>query len=231
MWSVTHWLVAINIAVFLIDDPLKRLTGSRISLTDLGYFSTDDAIIHLQLWRFITFQFLHASISHIFLNMLGLYLFGQIVESVIGPRRYLAFYLLCGVAGALNLMLLESIHLLPAGMSTGLVGASAGIYGLLVAAAIVAPDVQIILLIFPMRIRTAAVLAMVMAVYAVVAAEKDSNFGGEAAHLGGGILGFILIKNINWLNFLEPRRRSGMYIGPRRKRGFFGKDWSKDTDH
>src|SRR5258708_362000 len=65
-WSVTTWLIAINVAVFVLD----RLAAH--SLTYLGYFSAFTAIDHLQIWRFITFQFLHLNVSHIFFNMLAL---------------------------------------------------------------------------------------------------------------------------------------------------------------
>ncbi|MEZ6192352.1 MAG: rhomboid family intramembrane serine protease [Phycisphaerales bacterium] len=65
-----------------------------------GYFSAATAILGGQVWRFVTFQFLHASFGHILFNMLGLYFFGPMVESHLGSRRFLAFYLLCGVASA-----------------------------------------------------------------------------------------------------------------------------------
>ena len=81
-------------------------------LQRLGYFSIDRAIRHVQLWRVITFQFLHATPMHLVYNMLALLLFGPIVEGHFGPRRYLAFYLSCGVGGALMYVLLWAIHLL-----------------------------------------------------------------------------------------------------------------------
>ena len=69
-------------------------------LQDWGHFSVDKAIFHLQLWRSITFEFLHSSLVHLLLNMLGLYFFGPIVESYLVRQRFLVFYLLCGIAGA-----------------------------------------------------------------------------------------------------------------------------------
>lgn len=230
-WSVTYWLIAINIVVFLVDGQnglLVRLLGPNWWPTAWGCFDTQDAIVHLQLWRFITFQFLHANAQHIVFNMFALYLFGQLIESVLGARRFLAFYLISGIGGALSLLVLEGAHIVPGGMNSFLVGASAGIFGLLVASAVVAPGVRIIVLVFPMSIRTAAILATVLAIYAV--ATAGNNYGGEAAHLGGGVVGFILIKNIGVLNFLLPKDRSGMYIGPRRRSNPVEKDWSQDPD-
>jgi membrane associated rhomboid family serine protease len=227
-WSVTTWLIVINVAVFFLDALVGRVLNTPRPLTDWGDFSIDRAIRHFQIWRFITFQFLHAGIGHILFNMLGLYIFGPIVESVLGARKYLAFYLLCGIAGALSFIVLGSSPGFDRYETGGLLGASAGIYGLLIAAAVIAPNVQFIFIVFTVTIRTAAIFAMLMTAYIVISA--GDNAGGEAAHLGGGVLGFILIKNIHWLNFVEPRRRGRMYIGPRRKRNVFQKDWTKDTD-
>src|SRR6476646_10141782 len=81
-WSITQWLIAINVAVFVVD------MLSRYQLTLWGYFSVDAAIRHVQIWRFLTFQFLHADIGHIFFNMLSLYFFGPLVESWLGRKRY-----------------------------------------------------------------------------------------------------------------------------------------------
>ena len=226
-WSVTIWLVVINVAVFFAEALVRN--AFHFSLATWGDFNTYEAIVHLQLWRFITFQFLHANVSHILFNMMGLYCFGPIIESYLGPRKFVAFYLLCGIAGAVTFIALAGSHAIDVSEQSRLVGASAGIFGLLVASAILAPNAQIILIVFTVTIRTAAILAMLMAAYVVIA--SGDNVGGEAAHLGGGVFGYILIKNIRWLNFVEPGRRSSMYIGTRRRRGFFNKDWSKDTDH
>src|SRR5579884_2398963 len=105
LWSVTTWLIVINIAVFVGD----RFTNGL--LTDWGYFSADTAIYHAQAWRFISFQFLHAGLEHIFFNMLALYFFGPFIERYLGSTRYLAFYLLCGIAGAVMYLALWGVGL------------------------------------------------------------------------------------------------------------------------
>src|SRR5690348_16828059 len=106
MWSVTTWLIAINVAVFVLD----VVTGGL--LREWGCFSADTAIGGLQVWRFITFQFLHFGTWHIFGNMLALYFFGPMIERYLGSKRYLAFYLICGVAGAVMYLLLMYAHML-----------------------------------------------------------------------------------------------------------------------
>src|SRR5207237_97332 len=108
-----------------------------------GYFSTATAVYGGQVWRFLTFQFLHASGGHLLGNMIGMYFFGPIVEAHFGPRRYIAFYLLCGLAGAACYLIFSFAHILVLSPDTPMVGASAGIFGLLVAAALIAPYVEV----------------------------------------------------------------------------------------
>lgn len=273
-WSVTTWLIVINVAVFVGDGLLRRaaeatpypraaddyeqvddlddardardvrelrprrppdVTFGMSPLERWGYFSTDTAIRHGQVWRFVTFQFLHAGAFHLFGNMVSLFLFGPIAEAHYGRRRFLAFYLLCGLAGAACYLILAATNVLVHDPATPLVGASAGIFGLLVAAAMIAPDVQVYAYMgIPMTIRWLAILGMAVAAWTVlnyggIRGYHGSNAGGEAAHLGGGGLGFLFMKNQHWLNPFAPGRRGRVVAGRRRPRARpFQKDWSKD---
>lgn len=213
MWSVTTWLIVINIAVYVAND----ISGGQ--LANWGYFSATTAIYSLQLWRFITFQFLHASISHIFFNMLCLYFFGPMVESFLGPRRYLAFYLLCGMAGAAAYLILWQIGILANGPDAQLVGASAGIFGVLVAGARIAPNATVMLLFppIPMRLKVLAWILLGIAAYTVLVG--GNNAGGQAAHLGGAALGALLIWQPHSLDVFDKLFR------PKRQRRFFMDDW------
>jgi membrane associated rhomboid family serine protease len=259
-WSVTTWLIAINVVIFFVDAALLRATrgpawdpyddeqsveqvqkharpasgGQFDAMSPLqrwGHFSVAKAIKSAQVWRFITFQFLHASPVHLIMNMLGLYLFGPIVEAQFGARRFAAFYLLCGLAGAVVYLLLSVTHVLMLNIDAPMVGASAGIFGMLVAAAMIAPNVEIFYYLFPVTIGMLALFAMLMALYGVI--SLGYNSGGEAAHLGGGVLGFAIMKNQHWLNVFAPPRQGAMATAAsssarRRKRPPFQKDWSKD---
>jgi membrane associated rhomboid family serine protease len=219
-WTVTTWLIAVNVAVFVLDLMLSHL------LREWGFFSLFTAVYNYQVWRFITFQFLHENITHIFFNMLALYFFGPLVESYLGARRYLAFYLICGIGGALGYILLNSIGLLRDGPETALIGASAGIFGVLIGAAKIAPDARVMLMFppVPMKLKTMAWVFIGIAVYTVF--SNGYNAGGEAAHLGGAVVGFILIRKEGWLDFVNFRR-SRMKYGGRR---VAYKDWSKDLN-
>jgi membrane associated rhomboid family serine protease len=230
--SVTTWIIAINVLVFFADSMLRqrliRQYAHRIPADYLpflfgplkawGYFSVTKAITELQLWRFITFQFLHANIGHLFSNMLGLYFFGPIVETYFGARRYIAFYLLCGCAGAATYLLMLLAGLLQ-GPNVPLVGASAGIFGVLVAGAMVAPNITVMLLFPPIPIKF-KYLALILVGYAMyVAFTNGDNAGGQAAHIGGAVLGFLLMRNPYLLNiFVRKHQRV------RRRKS----DWTND---
>lgn len=220
MWSVNTWIIVICVAVFLLDRFLVSkgiiavlaINGTPTAFPPLegfGLFSTATAVLHLQVWRFITFQFLHANFNHLLFNMLALYFFGPLIESLLGSRKYTAFYLLCGIAGPIMYMVFWALGFMIRSPDVPMVGASAGIFGVLVAAAVIAPNATVLIYgIFPMRLKVMAVVMLGIAAYTVW--TGGANAGGEAAHLGGAAMGFMLIRHRNWLNLLDfggARRR------------------------
>ena len=105
-WSVNTWIIVVNVAIFVIEfvsRPFQQF------VFDHGYFSTEKMTWGggLEFWRFLTFQFLHANPVHVAFNMMGLYIFGGMVEEHLGRKKYLAFYLVCGVFGAFMYLLLN----------------------------------------------------------------------------------------------------------------------------
>lgn len=205
-WPWTYRLIAFTVAVFLID----ALSGWR--LTQWGCFKLD-AVYRFQIWRFFTFQFLHdnRSLGHLFFNMLALFFFGRFVESEIGRRQFLAFYLLCGVSGAVVYLVLALAGAVGVG---SMVGASAGVFGVIVACAVIAPNMTVLFMfVFPMPIRVLAILTVAIA--GLVLILQGPNAGGEAAHLGGAAVGFFLIHNRGFLAWAD---RVGSSTGGRRMR-------------
>ncbi len=205
--SVVSWLLIINLVVFVLD---SILIGSRrasfLAPYEFGHFSIEKGLYGFQLWRVVTYQFLHGGLLHIFFNMLALYYFGPMLEHWWGRARFLAFYLICGVGSiALYTGLAYIPGLLGVGIETKLVGASGCVFGVLVGAAIIAPK-QTVHLIFPpipMQIRTMAKIFLGIAVFSVVVGS--ANDGGEAGHLGGAAIGFLLMKAPVLLHWAKPR--------------------------
>jgi membrane associated rhomboid family serine protease len=188
----------------------------------LIYFPSTGGIQGFEFWRFFGFQFLHAHLPHLLFNMLALFFFGPMVERYLGSKRYVAFYLLCGMFGALMYMLLNLGGILASSSipgllfndpATPLVGASAGVFGVLMAGAYMAPNATVLLFFFlPMRLRTLAYALVVIAFITVF--RGGANAGGEAGPTssGGSIPPPITtgIRNTGavWAGRREARRRS-----------------------
>lgn len=177
------------------------------------HFSTVRGFLGIEFWRFIGFQFLHVNIFHLLFNMVGLFFFGPMVERYLGSKRYLAFYLLCGIFGALMYLILNlagfavslyspNVHipgLLFSDTHTPLIGASAGVFGVLMAGAALAPRATVLLyFVIPLQLRTLAYALVAIAFFSVLFGV--SNAGGEAAHLGGAIAGFYFIRRPHHLH-------------------------------
>lgn len=208
-WSATRWLIIVNVAVFVLD----LITGGR--LTDVGFFSTALGVRRLQLWRWLTFQFLHADPLHLLFNMLFLYFFGPIVEARLGKRRFVAFYLICGLSGAASYVLLWRLGILIHSAESTLVGSSAGLFGLMAAGAVIAPHYRVQLLWPPISLALRTMVLVYIGFAVLMVWTGGANAGGEAAHLGGAIAGFLLIRNSAWLARLPlPGRRRNRFWKP-----------------
>lgn len=201
MPPVTKTLLIANLAIYFVD-----MLFFKQAIVSWGCFTVHSAFNEWRLWELVTFQFLHGSVGHVVFNSIGLYFFGPWMERWWGSRRFTAFYLLCGAAGALFYSLLTLLGILPErgalpGVLIPLVGASAGIYGMIVGVAFIQPKATVHLLIPPVSLtmRNAALLFIGLAVAVIVGdilvgGALFKNSGGEAGHLGGAILGFVLMK-------------------------------------
>lgn len=198
-WPIVWWIIGLNVMVYFVDAATER------AIARAGYFSAATAIEGWQLWRFITFQFLHMNGLHLLFNMLSLFYFGPFVEMRLGRGRFTMFYLLCGVAGAAAYLLLWATGVLFVRAETPLIGASAGVFGVLVAAAMVIPNVQVMMMFppIPMRLRTMVWIFLGIGLFTVISSGR--NAGGEAAHLGGAALGWVLMR---WYTRRPPQSRS-----------------------
>jgi membrane associated rhomboid family serine protease len=232
--SVTIWLIVINVLVFVADGLIQRrsLTFDAGPLERWGYFSLERAVYHAQVWRFVTFQFLHAGAGHLALNMLALVFCGPIVEGHFGARRFLAYYLICGIAGAVTYVILWAAGVLISSPAVPLVGASAGAFGVMVAASQFAPDLTVPVLYMPFALRLRTIIWLCLIGAAVVIFRSGFNPGGQAAHAGGILCGFLLVYNQHLLNIIVPARRETTMsnLRPRRRPNRMQKDWSKDLN-
>ena len=208
---VVKWLLVSNIAIFLLDYLLipfvldSNLDGENIpKLLDWGAFSIESAVHHFQFWRFISFQFLHGSLGHLLFNAMGIFFFGPWMERWWGSQRFLIFYLLCGIGGAAFFSLLTLTGIVPADSQSILVGASAGIYGIFIGVAITAPNLRVSLLFPPIELSMRQLAIALLAISAgSIILKLGGNEGGEAGHLGGAIIGAILMRRPQLLSGLH----------------------------
>ena len=200
---VVKWLLIINFAVFLIANLVPDI-GKYIYY--YGSVLPESFVNMIQIWRVITYQFLHGSVMHLAFNLLVLYFMGPFVERAWGSRVFLKFYLICGAAGGIVYTLLARFGLLEIGP---MVGASGAIYGVMAALAIMAPKMKILLWgIIPM---TMVRLVILLVVVSLITIAFGSNVGGEAAHLSGLAMGFLYIKYKPWATQRRMERQKGAW--------------------
>lgn len=191
---VTKALLIANAVVFLLQAVLGNVTMAPFMLWPLG--SSGDAFGTSEFlpWQLLSYGFLHGGIGHLLFNMLALLMFGAPLEHTWGPRRFLIFYLTC-VVGAAACQLLVGMWLMSEGREAyPILGASGGIFGLLLAYGMLFPNQRIMLLIppIPMKART---LVIVYGVIELLMGISGTLPGvAHFAHLGGMLFGWLLIR-------------------------------------
>lgn len=189
MLSVTRTLLVANIAVFL----LQQISGDWLIIWfALWPFHTPPEFgVQFLPWQVLSYGFLHGSLAHIGFNMLALYMFGSSIEQLLGTRRYLIYYLGCVFAAATTQLIVQSL------MNTApvpTVGASGGVFGLLLAYGLFLPR-RTIMLIFPPIPMPAWVFVTLYGSLELVLGITGTQSGvAHFAHLGGMLGGFLLIR-------------------------------------
>ncbi len=188
-FGMTPWvrrLLVANLVVFLLQ---KTIFLDPRFLAAFGF-----APLHAlaQPWTFLTYMFIHATFLHLTFNLLALFVFGPPVEERMGGGHFLAYYLLCGLGGAALSFLL--IQLRPVAV---VVGASAAVYGVLLAFAWRDPDQPISVLFLPEPIPAKWFVAFAVAISLVLALFANDGVA-HVAHLGGFAMGFGYLKIADW---------------------------------
>lgn len=142
-------------------------------------------------WQLVTYGFLHGGVGHLFFNMLALFMFGAEVEYRWGSRRFLQFYLACVVGAGITHMVMSGVMGVPPGP---LVGASGGVFGVLLAYGMMFPDRQVMLLIPPIPMRAKNLVILMGAVTLVLGYLQPGGGVAHFAHLGGMLVGFLMIQ-------------------------------------
>ena len=204
--TIVKHLLIINVLMFLAYITLTRFNIDLNDILGLHFFKASD----FRIYQLITYMFMHGNFGHLFFNMFALWMFGNTLENIWGSKRFLLFYLVCGIGAGLCQELVQYIQYASSlaqydnvnlngrivSMDTYLnmmttVGASGAIYGLLLAFGMMFPDSRIYLyFLFPIKAKWFvigyAVLELVLGFQGV---DNVAHF----AHLGGMLFGLLLI--------------------------------------
>ena len=198
MTPVVKNLVIINVLVFLAQQAIPQITPQFMGHYPLGG--------GFEPWQVISHMFMHGGVGHLFFNMFALVVFGSALERVWGSKRFLQFYLLCGIGAFLifeatvGYSLYNLIGQISIEQSTGLViGASGAVYGLLLGFGMLFPNTELMLLFPPIPIKAKyfVILYGLLELSMAMSNNQGDNVA-HVAHLGGMIIGYILITK--WQN-------------------------------
>jgi membrane associated rhomboid family serine protease len=179
---ITQALLLINVGLFAADALFGRMLSALFALWPLGS--------NFMPYQVVTYAFLHGDIAHLFFNMLGLWMFGAELERLWGPKRFVQFYAASVLTAALTQLLVNA--LLDSQVPT--VGASGGLFGLLLAFGMMFPN-RIIMPLFPPIPMKAKVFVAVFGALELVFGVTGTQSGvAHFAHLGGMFGGFLMIR-------------------------------------
>jgi membrane associated rhomboid family serine protease len=187
MPPVTQTLILLNIVLFIAQSMFGDMLVVYFALWPLSAPGAPD----FQLWQLVTYSFLHANIWHLFVNMYALYMFGGDLERLWGARRYVNLYLASVIAASLAQLAFSSFAQLPPYPT---VGASGGVFGLLLSFAMYFPRRVIMLLIPPLPLPAwlFATLYAILELYLGVTGTQQGV--AHFAHLGGMLGAWVMIR-------------------------------------
>jgi membrane associated rhomboid family serine protease len=187
------WLVGINTAVYLL---WLVLGVFRLPVDDflLDYLALTpvQVVSHGWLWQLVTYSFLHHEFWHWFGNMLGLWMFGAAIESAWGSRRFVELYTIGFVGAALTTVVLSYSHLL-GNPARPTIGASGGVFAVLIAFGMMFGDSEIMMFPFPFLIKAKYFVGILIVVTLAFALSGGGNVA-YVAHLGGLFFGWLYVR-------------------------------------
>jgi membrane associated rhomboid family serine protease len=207
---ITKNLMIINCILFMAMMVGERWNFDLNQLLGLHFVLASN----FQPFQLLTYMFMHANITHIFFNMFSLWMFGRIIESVLGGKRFLIFYLLCGIIAGISQEIVQLISYYAQGLNNyemvnlgthsmpmsqflstwTTIGASGCVYGVLVAYGMLFPNERVLLLIPPIPMKAKYMIAGFIALELIVALGASGDSVAHFAHLGGAAAGWLLIR-------------------------------------
>jgi membrane associated rhomboid family serine protease len=179
--ETTRTILIINVAVYFLQQLVGPWFEQSMALWPIGP--------EFMPWQVVTYAFLHANIQHLFFNMLGLWMFGSELEQVWGPKRFFQFYAASVLAAAITQLVVNALL----GAQAPTIGASGGIFGLLLAFALIFPErVILVFFVLPMKAKYFVAIYGLIELYQGVYVMNSGV--AHFAHLGGMLGGLLTIR-------------------------------------
>lgn len=197
---VVRALLVLNCVVYLLD-LLLQSAADFYMCSVFGLFYVGSPYFHI--WQPLTYMFMHGSLMHLFFNMFALWIFGRVMEQVWGAKKFLVYYIVCGLGAALTNEVVQALGLV--GPMHNTVGASGAIYGVLLAFGVTFPNERLFIIPIPVPIKAKYLVSF----YVLLELYEGFNAGDNVAHfahLGGMLVGLLLI--LYW-----RRRMQGFHLG------------------
>jgi membrane associated rhomboid family serine protease len=188
------WLLGINTGVFLLTG-LLPLVHLGVVAAYIGYYcalTPADVVAHGRIWQLVTYSVLHEGLWHLLGNMLGLWMFGSAIESAWGTRRFLELYWIGVVGAAITTVALSYTHLL-GNPNASTIGASGGVFAILIAFGILFGDNEIMMIPFPFLIKAKYFIGILIVVELALSMSGGGNVA-YVAHLGGLLFGWLYVR-------------------------------------
>ena len=187
------WLLAANTAIFLLLELFGMAMPDVVRwVFDYLSLQPQQVVLHGWIWQLVTYSFIHAGFWHWFGNMIGIWMFGSAFEGSWGTRRFLELYSFGVVGAALTTIALSFAHALGRPDSIT-VGASGGVFAILIAFGMVFGENDILMIPFPVSLKAKYFVAILIVVTLAFAIQGGGNVA-YVAHLGGLFFGYIYVK-------------------------------------
>ncbi|MBI2449359.1 rhomboid family intramembrane serine protease [Candidatus Pacearchaeota archaeon] len=182
--SATNIIIALNILFFLVAYPMLLITKG--SIVDYIAIKPENILNGDYLWTFVTSMFMHGGVFHLFANMFTLFFIGNLVERIIGKKRYVWFYLISGLAASIFFILFSRIFV--SDFSAYAVGASGSIFAIAGLLMILTPNLPVFLMFIPIPIKLKYAVPILLIGLWLISITGAIGIG-NTAHLGGLIAG------------------------------------------
>lgn len=208
--TMTKNLLIVNFLAFVATWVMELRGIDLTSILGLHFFMAKD----FHLYQLVTYLFLHGGFTHIFLNMFALWMFGAVIERVWGPKKFLFYYISCGIGAGLVQEIVQYVNYIAEGLAAyqyvdlggtrmltadylnlwTTIGASGAVYAILLAFGMIFPNERLFIIPIPFPIKAKWLVVGYIAIELFSALSGPGDGVAHTAHLGGMLFGFIMIR-------------------------------------